>query len=124
MKKTVIFILMALSCMFFACNKHSINLFATNMTLHIGEERRISATSPAKITFSSADNSVATVNETGLVKAIGEGCTSITLSSDNESKEIIVRVIPDNSIAACQNQCLMTPTDNNTSIKTDFVSFD
>ncbi len=97
MKKTVIFTLIALCCTFFACTKHDIDLFTTNIALHVGETKRISAISDKNLFFFSENDSIAIVNESGLLKAIGLGYTNIKVSNEWLSKKVLVHVIPDDS---------------------------
>lgn len=85
---------LAFCCFFFACSGHGIDLVATNLTLHIGEEARINAVSDEKLTFQSEDENIAIVNEYGVVKAIGEGQANIIISNEWQLKRISVHVVP------------------------------
>ncbi len=72
----------------------SISLSQTSMTLDIGESWKLTAAlKPAeadasKITWSSADKSIATVDNTGKVTGIKAGTTKITAQTDNGKKAI------------------------------------
>ena len=46
----------------------------------------------SQVTWASKDNAVATVSNTGLVKAVGKGTTTVTATFDGVTLECIVRV--------------------------------
>jgi hypothetical protein len=65
----------------------------TSLEMYVDEEREI-VSSPVSANFkwTSKNVAVATVSQTGIVKAIGEGATTIIVESDNDQKTIDVRV--------------------------------
>lgn len=71
----------------------------SDLTLSVGDtETRVATTnSDAEISYASSDESVATVDETGLITAVGEGETVITVSvaatAQYEAAEVSFRVI-------------------------------
>lgn len=52
-----------------------------NASLTVGEIRALSVSEPEGCTWASSDESVATVNETGAVTAVGEGTATITVTA-------------------------------------------
>ncbi|KAA6342734.1 hypothetical protein EZS27_009537 [termite gut metagenome] len=65
----------------------------TSLEMYVGEQREV-VSSPVSANFkwTSKNVTVATVSQTGIVKAIGEGATTIIVESDNDQKTIDVRV--------------------------------
>jgi hypothetical protein len=65
----------------------------TSLEMYIGDQMQVTA-SPVNANFkwTSKNEAVATVNQTGLVKAVGEGLTTILVESDNEQIRIDVIV--------------------------------
>ena len=53
-----------------------------------------------KLKYSSSDPSVATVNEKGIIKAIGNGVTTITIKDEIETIKVQVRVIVNTPVAS------------------------
>ncbi len=97
MKKLLTFLLMLVMVFtFIGCGdeseKLSIKVESPTITLNVGEEKTIKATiepsdaQDTKINFKSDNTSIATVSDTGTVKAIKEGTTSVTVSSNFDSK--------------------------------------
>ena len=66
----------------------------TEMTLEIGESANMDATvTPAMdITYVSSDDTVATVDETGLITAVAEGTADITARAGGETVKCVVTV--------------------------------
>lgn len=104
MKTRISFVLVATALMFAfaACeNKgnepsgsQKISLSETSITLDKGQEKQLTATAdPAgTITWSSSNNAVATVSNSGLVVAIGEGSATITAKIGSASANCAVQV--------------------------------
>lgn len=97
MKKVFAFLLMlAMVFTFIGCGdeseKLSIKVENSTITLSINEEKTIKATiepsdaKDTKINFKSDNTSVATVSDSGVVRAIKKGTTTITVSSNFDSK--------------------------------------
>lgn len=57
-----------------------------------GESRKLTVVCDEKVTFESSDTSVATVDENGVVTAVGKGTATITAASSNETDTCIVEV--------------------------------
>lgn len=57
-----------------------------------GESRKLTVVCDEKVTFKSSDTSVATVDENGVVTAVGKGTTTITAASSNKTDTCIVEV--------------------------------
>jgi hypothetical protein len=65
----------------------------TSIEMYIGDQTQVTA-SPvgADFKWTSKNEAIATVDQTGLVKAVGEGLTTIIVESDDEQIRIDVRV--------------------------------
>ncbi|MBQ3497651.1 MAG: S8 family serine peptidase [Clostridia bacterium] len=57
-----------------------------------GESRKLTVVCDEKVTFESSDTSVATVDENGVVTAVGKGTATITAASSNKTDTCIVEV--------------------------------
>ena len=66
----------------------------TEMTLEVGESANVDAvvTPEAEITYTTSDDTVATVDENGLVTAVAEGTADITVMADGETVKCVVTV--------------------------------
>jgi len=63
-----------------------------------------SATSPADVSWSSADESIAKVDENGNILGITVGTTMLTVISRNGSADVVVTVLPANTEDAANAQ--------------------
>ena len=97
----------------------SISLNEENIILFVGKTKGIKATAAPKnvtnkkVTWSSSDESVVTVNASGQVKGIGVGTATITATAQDESGvqascEVTV-VIPVKKIVADQSKLILAP---------------
>lgn len=81
----------------------SVKLDLTRLDLSVGETRQLTATvSPyhatdKKVTWTSSEPEVASVNESGLVTAVKAGTTTVSASSGNKKADCIVAVISSDS---------------------------
>ncbi|MDR2148665.1 MAG: Ig-like domain-containing protein, partial [Tannerella sp.] len=73
-------------------NYTSIELFTGDGAGNHNSMQLISSPTDMKYTWSSADESVATVTQTGLVTAVSEGITIISVASQNDETKISVIV--------------------------------
>jgi uncharacterized protein YjdB len=65
----------------------------TALTMYVGDETQITASpSNASFKWSSDNESVASVSQTGVVTAIGEGLATISVASENDKTDVDVRV--------------------------------
>lgn len=68
-----------------------------DIKLNIGEQNKLfyTANRDVVVTYTSSDEAVATVDDSGVVTAVGNGTTTITASCEGESCEWTVTSIPD-----------------------------
>ncbi|MDX1740166.1 MAG: Ig-like domain-containing protein, partial [Rhodothermales bacterium] len=73
----------------------SLNVIGTSVTVDVDGVDVLVGAAPAYFTFRSSDESVATVNSDGLIRAVGLGSADITalLGSDNASGTVVVNVV-------------------------------
>ncbi|MCQ2348726.1 MAG: C10 family peptidase [Paludibacteraceae bacterium] len=92
----------------------SITLDASAITLKINEKRTVTATvlpadaTDTYYTWSSGNNNVATVSNTGVIKGIGQGKTSITATTRDGKKKASVAVTVTNEVAVADYFTLVT----------------
>lgn len=68
-------------------------LSADKTTLHVGGTAQLTA-SESGITWTSSDSTIATVDNNGLVRAVGNGTATITASRSGKEKKITITVAP------------------------------
>ena len=116
MKRLISFISLAICCFFFSCEKAPEEIPVSSVTLNqpaaemiVGETVQLSATilpsnaTEKALTWASSKQSVATVSNSGLVTAVAEGTSTITVSAGGKSANCAItvkeKVIPVTSVA-------------------------
>lgn len=82
-----------------------------NISLKVGEVKKVSVTNGVAVTWTSSNGAVATVDENGNIKGIGVGEAIITASGNNETANVTVKVYEQNEENA------PNLSENNVSIK-------
>ena len=71
-----------------------LNVLPASLELEVGSTEQLVVTPEQEVTFTSQNEAIATVSETGLVTAIAEGTATIEIEGVDDSAEIPVTVIP------------------------------
>lgn len=72
-----------------------LNVLPASLELEVGSTEQLVVTPEQEVTFTSQNEAIATVSETGLVTAIAEGETTIEVDGVDNSVEVPVTVIPE-----------------------------
>jgi uncharacterized protein YjdB len=65
----------------------------TSLNMYVGDEIQITASPVDKVfKWSSEDEAIVRVSQTGVLTAVGEGLTTVTVASDNDKTNVDVRV--------------------------------
>ena len=104
-KLIILFIISLVMILGFATivNAATLSLSKTTLELEVGKTENLTCTGAESITWTSSDETIATVNSTGLVTAIKEGTTTITATAGEETATCTVNVMATTSTGEEEN---------------------
>ncbi len=104
-KLIILFIISLVMILGFATmvNAATLSLSKTTLELEVGKTENLTCTGAESITWTSSDETIATVNSTGLVTAIKEGTTTITATAGEETATCTVNVTTTTSTGEEEN---------------------
>lgn len=82
MRKTEILAVVAAAAVLLGGCAGKVKIKEKELRLSLGQEKQLTVTGAKEVSFSSADTNIATVDENGVVKALGNGITVISAVTD------------------------------------------